>query len=99
MWEWNTYSTNSFDNLSLPLDPGDPGSPGGPGKPGTPGVPMTPISPLEPRKQIGWEKITPCFYFHDSKTQNKGNGVVEVGPSFVSKQKIVILKSLTVENW
>lgn len=57
MWEWNTDSTNSFDNLSLPLYPGDPGSPGGPGKPGTPGVPMTPISPLEPRKQIGWEKL------------------------------------------
>lgn len=66
MWQSIPDSTNSFDNLSLPLEPGDPGSPGGPGKPGTPGVPMTPISPLEPRKQIGWKKtMSHCLYVHD----------------------------------
>lgn len=69
MWELNPDSTNNFDNISLPLDPGDPGSPCGPGKPGTPGVPMTPISPLRPRRQEGWEK---CFDFKNANTQNKG---------------------------
>lgn len=89
MWELNSDSTKSFANFSLPLDPGDPGSPCGPGKPGTPGVPMTPISPLGPREQRGFEK---CFTLLTLRLIGKENFVVEVGPSFVSKQNTVILK-------
>lgn len=89
MWELNPDSTKSFDSFSLPLDPGDPGSPCGPGKPGIPGVPITPISPLGPREQRGCDK---CFTLSTLRLIGKENCVVEVGPSFLSKQNTVIPK-------